>query len=204
MRASNSYAGANDSLAPRARPQLEHIMPIARPLFGALVAALLYLIPLTGVHAQALSPGTRIRVKSQHVVAPVIGSYQGMRRDTILVIEDGTAAQIWSFASGTIDRIEVSDGLKGGNKGPMTRWALYGAGGGAALGFLTAVILESSSTSEYNGVLSAAVGAGLGAIAGAAYGHRKLEEHWSPVPIPRRVGLVPTRGGLRVGVSSAF
>jgi hypothetical protein len=179
-------------------------MPIARPLFGALIAALVGFTPLSGVHAQALTPGTRVRVKSQQVVAPVIGSYQGMRRDTVLIIEDGTAAQIWSFTSATIDRLEVSDGMKGGNKGPMTRWALIGAGGGAALGLLTAAILEGASSSQYNDVLSAAVGAGAGALAGAAYGYRKLEEHWSPVPVPRRVGLMPTRDGLRLGFSAAF
>jgi len=197
-------AGAHQSLAPRAQPQLEHIMPIARRLHGALLAALLGLVPLSGLSAQVLAPGTRVRVKSQQVVAPVIGSYQGMRRDTVVVIEDGTAAQVWSFTSATIDRLEVSAGMKGGNRAPMTRWALIGAGGGAAAGYLVAAILEGSSSSEYNDVLSAAVGAGVGAIAGAAYGYRKLEEHWSPVPIPRRVGVMPTRDGFRVGFSAAF
>jgi hypothetical protein len=179
-------------------------MPIARPLFGALFAALVGFTPLSGVHAQGLTPGTRVRVKSQQVVAPVIGSYQGMRRDTVLIIEDGTAAQVWSFTSATIDLLEVSDGMKGGNKGPMTRWALIGAGGGAVLGFLTAAALEGASSSQYNDFLSAAVGAGVGGLAGAAYGYRKLEEHWSPVPVPRRVGLMPTRNGLRLGFSAAF
>jgi hypothetical protein len=120
------------------------------------------------------------------------------------VIEDGTAAQLWTFNTSTIDRLEVSAGMKGGNRGPITRWALVGAGAGAVAGYLVAAILEGSSSSNYNPVLSAAVGAGVGAGLGAAYGYRKLEEHWSPVPVPRRVGLVPTRNGLRLALSASF
>ena len=94
--------------------------------------------------------------------------------------------------------------LKGGNRGPTTRWALIGAGTGAVAGLLTAVILEASSSSQYNDALSAVVGAGIGGAIGAAYGYRKLEEHWTAVPIPRRVGIMPSRNGLRLGVSAAF
>lgn len=169
-----------------------------------MVVALLGFAPFGALGAQALTPGTRVRVKSPQVVAPVIGSYQGMRRDTVVVIEDGTAAQIWTFNTTSIERIEVSAGMKGGNKGPMTRWGLIGVGSGAVIGFLVAAALEGASDSEYNGVLSAAVGAGVGGIAGVAYGYRKLEEHWTRVATPRRVGLVPTRDGLRVGFSTAF
>ncbi len=179
-------------------------MPIARRLKRALVVALVGFAPFGALGAQTLAPGTRIRVRSPQVVAPVIGSYQGMRRDTLVVIEDGTAAQIWSFHTASIDRVEISAGMRGGNRGPMTRWGLIGAGGGAVLGYLVSAILEGTSESEYNGVLSAAVGAGVGGIAGVAYGYRKLEEHWTPVAVPRRVGISPTRDGVRVGFSAAF
>ena len=178
------------------------MLKASRPLRVA--AAALTLVLPSGLAAQALAPGTRVRVKSPQVVAPIIGTYQTMRGDTVMIIEDGTAAKIWSFKSSTIDRLEVSAGMKGHNRGPMTRWALIGAGGGAALGWLTAAALEGATSDKYNDFLSAAVGAGLGAVAGAAYGSRKLEEHWNSVAVPRRVGFVPTRDGLRVGFSAAF
>ena len=110
----------------------------------ALLAALFMTLPFSQSVGQALTPGTRVRVRSPQVVAPVIGSYQGMRRDTVVVIEDGTAAHVWSFTSANIDRLEVSAGMKGGNRGPMTRWALIGGGAGAVAGFLVAAILEGS------------------------------------------------------------
>ena len=179
-------------------------MSTARPLRRALFAATLVLAPTTSAAAQTLTPGTRVRVKSPQVVAAVTGTFQGMRRDTLVVIEDAISAQIWSFTPATIDRLEVSDGMKGGNRGPITRWALIGAGGGAALGWLVAAALEGAGSAEYNPVLSAGLGAAVGAGLGAAYGYRKLEEHWLSVPIPRRVGVLPTRNGVRLSLSAAF
>ena len=179
-------------------------MQSIRPSFAALFAVLLLAVPCTTASAQTLAPGTRVRVKSAQVVSPVIGSYQGMRRDTVVVIEDGAGAQVWTFTSSAIDRLEVSAGMKGGNRAPTTRWALIGAGTGAVVGWLTAAILEGSSSSQYNDLLSAAIGAGVGAGLGAAYGYRKLDEHWAAVPVPRRVGLVPTRNGVRLGFSASF
>ena len=178
-------------------------MQTARRLQRAFFAALVVFVPCSSIAAQ-IAPGTRVRVKSPQVVAPVIGSYQGMRRDTVVVIEDGTAAQVWSFTSATIERIEVSAGMKGGNRGPMTRWGLIGAGVGAGAGLLVSVILEGASDSEYNHAMNAVIGAGIGGAAGVVYGRRKVEEHWTQVAIPRRVGFVPTRDGFRVGFSSAF
>jgi len=169
----------------------------------AVLAALILLAP-SAVAAQSLTPGTRIRVKSSQVVTPIVGTYQGLRRDTVVVIEDGTVGKLWSFTTPTIDRLEVSEGMKGGNRGPMVRWALIGAGGGAVLGWLTAAILESSSEDQYSDFLSAAVGAGLGGLAGAAYGHRVLEEHWASVPVPRRIGFAPARDGFRLSFSASF
>lgn len=179
-------------------------MPITRRAQSVLIAALVLLVPMSVVSAQSLAPGTRIRVKSSQVVAPVVGSYQGMRQDTLLVIEDGTAAQIWSFSRSNIDRLEVSAGMKSGNRGPITRWALIGAGAGAVSGLLVALALEGASDSEYNGLLSAAVGAAVGGGFGAAYGYRVLEERWNSIGIPRRVGFTPTRDGVRVGFSASF
>lgn len=179
-------------------------MSSTRWSFGALLLALVILCPRADAAAQALTPGTRVRVQSPQVVAPVIGSYQGMRRDTVVVIEDGPGAQVWTFTSAAVDRLEVSAGMKGGNRGPTTHWALIGAAVGAGLGVLTAVALESGSDAQYNDFLSGAVGAAVGGGLGAAYGYRKLEEHWTSVPIPRRVGFIPTSNGLRLAFSATF
>jgi hypothetical protein len=179
-------------------------MQSTRWSFGALLTALILVFPGANVSAQALTPGTRVRVKSSQIVAPVIGSFQGMRRDTVVVIEDGAGAQVWTFTSSAVDRLEVSAGMKGGNRGPTTHWALIGAAVGAGLGVLTAIALESGSDAQYNDFLSGAVGAAVGGGLGAAYGYRKLEEHWTAVPIPRRVGIVPSRNGLRLAVSASF
>ena len=168
------------------------------------VAVALVLVAPSALAAQSVSAGTRVRVKSPQVVAPIIGTFQTVRGDTVVVIEDGTAAKIWNFRTSSIERLEVSAGMKGHNRGPMTRWALIGAGVGAAAGWLTAMALEASTEDKYSDVLSAGVGAGLGAIGGAAYGSRIQEENWNSAPVPRRVGFMPTRDGFRVGFSASF
>jgi hypothetical protein len=179
-------------------------MSTARQLRRARLAAILLLAPVTPAVAQTLAPGTRIRVKSPTVVAPVTGSYQGMRRDTLVVIEDSQSAQIWTFTPATIERLEVSVGMKPGNRGPITRWGLIGLGTGFAVGWFVAWIIEEAGDTDYNEAASAFVGAAVGAGAGVVYGYRKLEEHWAAVPLPGRVGVVPTRHGVRVGFSASF
>ena len=179
-------------------------MSTASSFRRALFAVALLVVPVAPVAAQNLAPGTRVRVRSPQVVAPITGSFQGMRRDTLVVIEDDVSAKVWSFTTSSVERLEVSAGMKGGNRGPITRWALIGAGGGAVAGWLVAALLEGAGSSQYNDLLSASAGAVLGAGLGAAYGYRKLEEHWTRVPVPRRVGLLPGRGGLRLSYSAAF
>jgi hypothetical protein len=53
-------------------------------------------------------------------------------------------------------------------------------------------------------MLSTLLGAAMGGGLGAFYGSRKLEEHWAPIPLPQRVGVVPTAKGLRVALSASF
>jgi hypothetical protein len=166
--------------------------------------ALFALVPLRIATAQSLAPGTRVRVKSNQVVAPIVGSYQGMRRDTLVLIEDGEGAKVWTFNSSAVDRVEISVGMKGGNRGPMTRWALIGASIGGGIGLLTAVTLENSTDSRYNEAMSTVLGAAMGGGIGAFYGSRKLEEHWAPVPMPGRVGVAPSPNGVRIGLSATF
>lgn len=179
-------------------------MPSTRPYCRALLVALIALVPLRVSTAQSLAPGTRVRVKSSQVVAPIIGSYQGMRRDTLVVIEDGAGAKVWTFNSSAVDLVEISAGMQGGNRGPMLRWALIGAAIGGSIGLITAVTLENSTNSRYNEAMSTVLGAAMGGGLGAYYGSRKLEEHWAPVPLPGRVGVAPSPHGLRIGLSATF
>ena len=138
-------------------------MPSTRPYSRALFVALFTLAPLRVTTAQSLAPGTRVRVKSSQVVAWIVGSYQGMRRDTLVVIEEGEGAKVWTFNSSAVDRVEISAGMQGGNRGPMTRWALIGAGIGGGIGLITAVTLENSTNSRYNEALSTLLGAVMSA-----------------------------------------
>jgi len=53
-------------------------------------------------------------------------------------------------------------------------------------------------------LLSTLVGAAMGGGLGAFYGSRKLAEHWAPIPLPQRVGVVPTAHGVRFALSASF
>ena len=184
-------------------------MPRIRRSYRALLAALITLAPLritAGQSAvpQSLTPGTRIRVTSNQMVAPIVGSYQGMRRDTLLLIEDGTGARVWAFNTAAVSQLETSIGMKGGNRDPMIRWGLIGAALGGGIAFITSVSLENNTGQQYNQLLSTLLGAAMGGGLGAFYGSRKLAEHWAPIPMPQRVGVVPTAKGLRIALSASF
>ena len=184
-------------------------MPRTRWSYLALLAALGTLAPIRVTAAQSTTPqtlslGTRIRVTSNQMVAPIVGTYQGMRRDTLLLIEDGTGAKVWAFNTTAVSQVETSIGMKGGNRDPMIRWGLIGAGLGGGIAFITSVSLENNTGQQYNQLLSTLVGAAMGAGLGAFYGSRKLAEHWAPIPMPQHVGVVPTARGLRVAFSSSF
>ena len=184
-------------------------MPRIRPSYRALIAALVTLAPLRITAAQStvpqtLSLGTRVRVTSNQMVAPIVGSYQGMRRDTLLLIEDGTGAKVWAFNTSAVSQVETSIGMKGGNRDPMIRWGLIGAGLGGGIAFITSVSLENNTGQQYNQLLSTLVGAAMGGGLGAFYGSRKLAEHWAPIPLPQRVGVVPTAHGVRFALSASF
>ena len=109
-------------------------MPPIRRSYRTLLAALVTLAPLR-INGCPVSgcpvarTGRRgVRVTSNQMVAPIIGSYQGMRRDTLVVIEDGAGAKVWGFNTSAVSQVEVSIGMKGGNRDPMIRWGLIGAG----------------------------------------------------------------------------
>jgi hypothetical protein len=143
-------------------------------------------------------------VQSPAVVAPVIGNFQGMRGDTLVVIEDGQSAQAWVFPTTNVSRLEVSDGMHRGDRGNMIRYGLLGAGLGAIGGFLAAALLDQSTSAEYDRLASALVGAAVGTGAGVAYGYRQEEERWISRPVPRRIGFSPAPRSVRVAASFAF
>ena len=150
-------------------------MPRTRPSYRTLLAALVTLAPLHIAAAQStvpqtLSLGTRVRVTSNQMVAPIVGSYQGMRRDTLVLIENGTGAKVWAFNTAAVSQVEVSIGMKGGNRDPMIRWGLIGAGVGAGIGLITSVSLENNTGQRYNQMLSTLLGAAMGGGLGAFYG----------------------------------
>ena len=184
-------------------------MPRTRRSYRSLLAALVMLAPLRitaaqAAAAQSLAPGTRVRVTSNQMVAPIVGSYQGMRRDTLVLIEDGAGAKVWAFNTTAVQQVEVSIGMKGGNRDPMIRWGLIGAGIGAGIGLIASVSLENQTGQRYNEAMSTILGAAMGGGLGAFYGSRKLTEHWAPVPLPQRVGVVPSAKGVRITLSASF
>ena len=127
-----------------------------------------------------------------------------MRRDTLVLIEDGVGAKVWAFNTAAVSQVEVSIGMKGGNRDPMIRWGLIGAGVGGTIAFITSVSLENNTGQRYNQMTSTLLGAALGAGLGAFFGSRKLTEHWAAVPLPQRVGVVPSAHGLGITLSASF
>jgi hypothetical protein len=174
-----------------------------RHLFAATVLLLAVEAPRLG--AQALTAGTRIRVRGTEMVAPLVGSYQTVRNDTLVVLEDGIAAQIWSLPVSDVRSFEVSKGLGRRDPGKMRRWGIIGGLAGVGLGFVVSKVLDANSgpTANYNVGLGALVGGAAGIGAGIFYGASVPVEKWGNVPVPRRMGAVTTPGtsyaGIRVG-----
>ena len=140
--------------------------------------------------------GTRVRVKTANLVAPLVANFLEQRGDTLVFIEDGTGRGVWSFGLAQIERLEMTAGEAGGNKRPIAMAAGIGGGIGLLGGLLFAAVAQpSDSTREYSQVLTAAAGAALGAGIGAIVGSRVKSERWVNVPLPRQLSLVPNRRG---------
>jgi len=132
-------------------------------------------------------PGSRVRVKTPSLVAPLIANFLEQRGDTLVFIEDGRGRGVWSFDIDQIERLEMTAGQAGKNKAPITKGALIGGGIGLAAGILFASVATPSDESrEYSPALSGALGAGVGAGIGALVGSRVKSEHWVNVPLPGR------------------
>jgi hypothetical protein len=168
--------------------------------------ALAVLLAPAAVQAQRLSivSGSRIRVSAPQLVVPVVGSYQAVRNDTLIVLEEGSGAQMWLIPMRDVQRVELFSGYKSGDSGKMFTGALWGGAIGAGAGLVTSAILQGASGDTYNLTNSGLVGLGVGAVVGALYGSRGQVERWDTVPIGRRVGLIPARRGIGAGLSIGF
>ncbi|NUQ13102.1 MAG: hypothetical protein HUU26_12380 [Gemmatimonadaceae bacterium] len=149
-----------------------------------------------------LAPGTRVRVKTPTLVAPLVANFLEQRGDTLVFIEDGTGRGVWRFALDQVERLEVTAGEAGGNRGKMLRGGAIGAGAGLVAGYVFAAWASPSDTTrEYDRVLTSAVGGAVGAGIGVLVGSRIKSERWAAVPLPRQFAIVPDgRGGVRIAI----
>ena len=135
-------------------------------------------------------PGSRVRVKTPTLVAPLIANFLEQRGDTLVFIEDGRGRGVWSFSIGQIERLEMTAGEAGRNKAPIAKGAAIGAGVGLGIGIIFASIASPADESrKYSPALTGALGAGVGAGVGAYVGSRVKMEHWAEVPLNRRLSL---------------
>jgi hypothetical protein len=146
-------------------------------------------------------PGSRVRVKTPNLVAPLVANFLEQRGDTLVFIEDGRGRGLWSFSIGQIERLEMTAGQSGRNKVPIAKGAAIGAGVGLVLGILFASVAEpSDNTREYSPVLTGALGAGVGAGVGAYFGSRVKSERWVNVPLARRLSMRTDGRGLAISI----
>lgn len=132
-------------------------------------------------------PGSRVRVKTPTLVAPLIANFLEQRGDTLVFIEDGRGRGVWSFDIDQIERLEMTAGQAGRNKAPIAKGAAIGAGAGLVAGIVFASVAKPSDDSkEYSPVLSGGLGAVVGGGIGALVGSRVKAEHWINIPLPRR------------------
>ena len=149
--------------------------------------------------AVPVPPGTRVRVKTPNLVAPLVANFLEQRGDTLVFIEDGRGRGVWSFSLGQIERLEMTVGEAGRNKAPVAKGAAIGAGAGLVVGILFASVAKPSDESKkYSAALTGALGAGVGAGIGAYFGSRVKEEHWVDVPLNRRLSLRANGRGLAI------
>jgi outer membrane autotransporter protein len=138
----------------------------------------------------ALQAGSRVRVKTASLVAPLVANFLEQRGDTLMFIEDGRGRGVWSFAIGQIERLETTAGEASRNTNPMAKGAAIGAGVGLIGGVLFAAAASpSDSTKQYNKILTGLVGAAVGGGVGAYVGSRVKAERWVEVPLHRQLSL---------------
>lgn len=145
-------------------------------------------------------PGSRVRVKTPSLVAPLVANFLEQRGDTLVFIEDGRGRGLWSFSIGQIERLEMTAGEADRNKAPIAKGAAIGAGVGLVLGVIFASVADPSDESrKYSPLLTGALGAAVGGGIGAYFGSRVKTERWVDVPLNRRLSL--RAGGTSLAIS---
>jgi len=170
---------------------------------GTLVA------PVAGAVAQQRTPpspaalplikGSRVRVRSPVLVAPLIANYLELRGDTLVLFEEGAGRGVWSLSLDQVQRLEMSIGMRNRYQPYIVKGALIGAGAGALGGLLFAASFSPSDPSRtYSRPLTGSVGAVVGAGLGAFVGSRRKAEQFSVIPVPRRISALPNGHGRLV------
>ena len=146
--------------------------------------------------------GTRVRVTTPTLVAPLIANFLEKRGDTLVFIEDGTGRGVWSFDVDQIDRLESSGGQSGRSSSAIKKGALIGG----LVGFTASLIFvnnfhPSDPERDYDAAPTTMIGAITGIGIGAFVGSRISTERWVSVPLPGKVALMPSRRGLSISFS---
>jgi hypothetical protein len=162
-------------------------------VFG--IAALFPYSVLPAQEPPPVEPGDRVRVTAAHGIRNRVGTLRALNNDSIVLENPGLVLPIDS-----VTQLEVSRGRKSrAGRGALIGLG-FGVGIGAAVGFL--ISQDESGENECRGIeaqctaIGAAslglVGAGIGALAGAA----TKTDRWEEVPLERlRVTFVPQRDG---------
>jgi hypothetical protein len=146
-------------------------------------------------------PGSRVRVKTPTLVAPLVANFLEQRGDTLVFIEDGRGRGVWTFGIGQIERLEMTAGESGRNKQPIAKGAAIGAGVGFLAGVLFASVADPSDESKkYSPGLTGVVGALVGAPIGAYFGSRVKSERWVEVPINRGLSFRTTGRSIEFSI----
>ena len=173
---------------------------------------ILLLLTATALPAQGteLRPGVRVRFDAPGVVAPgFVGTIISSTPDSLVVAtREGTQVRVPTRA---LTRLEVSRGESrslGAGKGAL--WGVGILGGGGVIVAMTARkhVVEDFGQSRHDERLDgdeqlavAAAFAGAGAFYGAIIGAIVGAERWEHFDTSTRVGLVPTRHGVRLALS---
>ena len=163
--------------------------------------------PATAQKGTALPilPGTRVRVHATNLVTPLVATYLEMRGDTAVFIES-VGRGLWSLAMDQITELERSAGEQRRNTPYIIKGAAIGVPAGALVFWgVTGIFDTGDSTRQFSRGTTALLGAAVGGVVGGIVGSRFRAEHWSPVPLPKRVSFRPSRrGGLEVGIGFNF
>jgi hypothetical protein len=149
-----------------------HFIPTSLALGVAMSLA-----PLSAPQSQeslSIAPGTRVRVASPKLVAPLVANFLRMRGDTAVFMEDGSGQGVWSIQLADITRLEQSSGERRGERRNVMKGAAIGGGAGFLLGFgFAATFSPSDSSKKFSRGFTGLAGAAIGGAIGAYFGYRR-------------------------------